>query len=39
MGRKAHEVAQREFDFVKMVRQTEELYVSLIERRGLCVRS
>jgi len=39
MGREARAVAQREFDFMKMVRQTEELYVSLIERRGLCVRS
>jgi glycosyltransferase involved in cell wall biosynthesis len=39
MGRKAHEVAQRDFDFMKMVRQTEELYLSLMERRGVCVRS
>jgi hypothetical protein len=39
MGRSARLVAQRDFDFMKMVRQTEELYLSLMERRGLCVAS
>jgi len=39
MGRKAHEVAQRDFDFMEMVRQTEELYLLLMERRGVCVGS
>ena len=36
MGRKAREAAQRDFDFMRMVRQTEELYLRLIERRGAC---
>ena len=39
MGRKGRAVAEREFDFKKMVRQTEELYLSLIERHGLCAKS
>jgi glycosyltransferase involved in cell wall biosynthesis len=39
MGRKGREVAERDFSFKKMVRLTEALYLSLIERRGLCAKS
>lgn len=39
MGRKARLVAQREFDFMLMVRQTEELYLRLAEKHKLWEKS
>ncbi len=39
MGARAQAVARKEFDFMKMVRQTEALYLSLIERRNECAGS